>query len=270
MFSPSLYTENGFFKTQQGLHVNHTQLLSQFSQDMHVAIIGASGGIGRACALQLAAQGNVTAICAYSRTQVDLGHPKINWHSLDVTDEDSIMQAVKHGKAFAPFDLVFITTGFLHNAEIFPEKSLKDLNLNQFQHVFNINTFGPALIAKHFIPLLRRDRLSIFAALSARVGSISDNRLGGWHAYRASKAALNMLLKNIAIEVGRFHKNICVLGLHPGTVNTELSAPFAQGTPADNRFSPEQAATYLLSVINQATPDDSGCTFAWDGQKIPY
>ena len=125
--------------------MSDSQLLTQFPENLHIAIIGASGGIGRACIDHLIEQDNVASICAYSRSEIDIQNPKVSCHSLDLTDENSIINAAIHAKNQAPFDLIFITTGFLHNTEIKPEKSLKDLNLSQFQHVFNINTFGPAL-----------------------------------------------------------------------------------------------------------------------------
>lgn len=127
----------------------------------------------------------------------------------------------------------------------------------------------PALVAKHFLPLLARDRKSVFAALSARVGSISDNQLGGWHAYRASKAALNMLLRTFAIELARRNPRAVCVGLHPGTVDTGLSAPFQANVPEGKLFTPDFAAARLLEVVDRLKPDDSGHVFAWDGQLIP-
>ncbi|MEZ5744869.1 MAG: SDR family oxidoreductase [Sphingomonadaceae bacterium] len=135
--------------------------------------------------------------------------------------------------------------------------------------VFAVNTIGPALIAKHFLPLLPRDRRAIFAALSARVGSISDNRLGGWHSYRASKAALNMLVRNFAIEVGRNNREAVVVALHPGTVDTSLSDPFQSGVPDDKLFTPAFSAAKLLDVLSSLEPQDSGGHFDWAGKPVP-
>ena len=137
------------------------------------------------------------------------------------------------------------------------------------EQAFRLNTIGPALIAKHVLPLLQRDRASIFAALSARVGSIGDNRLGGWHSYRASKAALNMLIRNFAIEMGRTHKQASIVGLHPGTVDTALSAPFQSGLPEGQLTQAEDAAQNLLSVLAGLSPEDSGKLFDWRGDEIP-
>jgi len=134
---------------------------------------------------------------------------------------------------------------------------------------YRLNAIGPALVAKHLLPLMPRQDRSVFGALSARVGSIGDNRLGGWHAYRASKAALNMLIRNLAIEHGRTHKAGIVVGLHPGTVATDLSAPFQAGVAPEKLFTPEHSASALLSVVEGLTPGDSGGVFSWDGQRIP-
>ena len=150
-----------------------------------------------------------------------------------------------------------------------PERSYKQIDGAAMDEVFRLNTIGPALVAKHMLPLLPRDRRSVFAALSARVGSISDNRLGGWHAYRASKAALNMLIRNYALEQARRAPgNICI-GLHPGTVDTGLSAPFQSNVPGEKLFSPEQSAGHLLEVIDRLASEDSGKCFDWAGKEVP-
>tara|TARA_R110002073_G_scaffold188642_1_gene347559 strand:- start:1057 stop:1491 length:435 start_codon:yes stop_codon:yes gene_type:complete len=143
------------------------------------------------------------------------------------------------------------------------------LNFANFHAVFAVNTYGPALVAKYFLPRLRCGRRSVFACLSARVGSISDNQLGGWYAYRASKAALNMILKNAAIETARRYKEACVIGLHPGTVGTSLSKPFQGRVEQGKLFTPEFSSACLLQVINCVTPDQSGRVIAWDGKKVP-
>ena len=134
---------------------------------------------------------------------------------------------------------------------------------------FRRNATGPALVAKHFLPLLARDRKAAFAALSARVGSIEDNRLGGWYAYRASKAALNMLIRTLSIELARSHRHALCVGLHPGTVDTALSKPFQSGVPPEKLFPPAQSARHLLAVLDRLTAEDSGSVYAWDGRRIP-
>ena len=170
----------------------------------------------------------------------------------------------------AALDLVIVASGILHDREgLHPEKTWRALDGAALEQVYRINTVGPALVAKHFLPLLARHRKSVFAALSARVGSISDNQLGGWHAYRASKAALNMLLRTFAIELARRNPRAICVGLHPGTVDTRLSAPFQANVPEGKLFTADLAAERLLAVIDRLEPSDSGSVFAWDGQQIP-
>lgn len=247
-------------------------ILSSFSSNLNVAIIGASGGIGRAFVEHFAASDKVAHVYAFSRSPCDFSSTKVTTHPIDITDEGTIADSVKVlGKALGDtsLDIVIVATGVLHGDDVIPEKSIKDCSLAQFEEVFAVNTYGPALVAKHFLPLIPKDRKSVFAALSARVSSIGDNRLGGWHAYRASKSALNMILKNTAIETARRYKHACVIGLHPGTVDTELSEPFQGNVPNGKLFTPEHSAECLIQVINNATPQNSGCVFAWDGQVIP-
>ncbi|MEG1029691.1 MAG: SDR family NAD(P)-dependent oxidoreductase, partial [Brevundimonas sp.] len=164
--------------------------------------------------------------------------------------------------------LIVAATGVLHSGQT-PERSWRELTAEHLMRDYRINAVGPALAARHFLPLLPRGQRAVFAALSARVGSISDNRLGGWHSYRASKAALNMILKTLSVELARTHPQAVVAGLHPGTVDTALSAPFQRGVKPDKLFSPAFSAARLLAVIEGLTPADSGGVFAWDGAQIP-
>ena len=188
-------------------------------------------------------------------------------HQIDITDEDSIWEAVSF--IDGELDIVLIATGLLHGDDgLMPEKSLRDVSLERFEEVFRVNTIGPALAMKHFALLLPKDRRAVMAAISARVGSIGDNRLGGWYAYRASKAALNMVIKNAAIEIGRRYKQAVIIGLHPGTVETELSAPFRGNVSGDKLFTAEFAAEKLVGVMGDVSPSDSGKVFAWDGAEI--
>ena len=150
-----------------------------------------------------------------------------------------------------------------------PEKSLHELSTANFERSFFANTIGPALVAKHFLPKFERNKRAVFAALSARVGSIADNRLGGWHAYRAAKAALNMLVKNISLEISRCHKQAIIVGLYPGTVATDLSKPFQKRVPSDKLFSADYSAGQLISVLEGLSSEDSGKVFAWDGSEVP-
>jgi len=156
----------------------------------------------------------------------------------------------------------------LHDGQTQPEKSIGQIDPFAMLDVLKTNAVGPAMIAKHFLPLMRRDAKTVFAALSARVGSISDNRLGGWASYRASKAALNMLLKTASIEQARRFPQSVVVGIHPGTVDTDLSQPFQRRVPEGKLFTPAYSVSRLLQVLDQLTPGDSGRCFAWDGQVI--
>ena len=168
-------------------------------------------------------------------------------------------------------NIVIIATGVLHDNENFhPEKSWRDINGFAMEKVLKTNMVGPALLGKYFLPLLDKNRKSVFAALSARVGSIEDNRLGGWYSYRASKAALNMLLKNFAIELSRRNPYGICLGLHPGTVDTDLSKPFQGSIKKENLFTPELAAIKMLSVIDGVSQKGTDLCFAWDGKTIPF
>lgn len=241
--------------------------LNSFGSDLNIAIIGASGGIGSALTSLLVEDDKVAKIYAFSRSQNIISHSKLSSHSIDLENEQSIEDAVQNIQE--PLDMVLVATGFLHDDILAPEKSLRDLNMDAFQKSFAVNIFGPALVAKYFLPHIPRDKKSVFAAVSARVGSISDNHIGGWYAYRAAKAALNMFLKTTSIEIARRYKHAAVIGLHPGTVDTKLSKPF-QANVGHDIFTPEQSAQYLLNVIDQIGAEDSGKIFAWDGQSIPY
>lgn len=221
-------------------------------------IIGSSGGLGSALADALERKPGVDV-----HRLTRQGHPQI-----DLTDESTIADAANHLKAAdcSP-DLIIVASGLLHRDGKGPEKSLNEIDADWMIENFKVNAVGPALIAKHFLPLMPRDRRTCFAALSARVGSISDNKLGGWHSYRASKAALNMLIRNLAIEWQRKNPQSIVVGLHPGTVETALSAPF-KGNPATERFAPDKAAEQLLTTLEALKPEQSGQLIAYDGQMI--
>ena len=231
-------------------------------------MIGASGGIGRAVVEHLVVQDNVKNIYSFSRSSAEFDNDKVISGKVDIVDEDSIKAAADSVEG--DLDIVIVATGILHAGEIQPEKSLRDLNLSQFEEVFAINTYGPALVAKYFAKRLPRQRRSVFAALSARVGSIDDNQIGGWYAYRASKAALNMLIKTTAIEVARKYKEAAIIAIHPGTVDTGLSDPFQDNVPEGKLFSPAYSTECLLKVINDADAQKSGKLIAWDGEIIAY
>ncbi|UUX49662.1 SDR family NAD(P)-dependent oxidoreductase [Nisaea acidiphila] len=245
--------------------------MRSFESGTDAVVIGATGGIGGAMVEALAKAPQVGRIIACGRTAYCGSAPRTAAIGLDIGNEESISAAARRiGEETDKLRLVIVATGMLHSQEgVFPEKSWRDLDPGTLETVFRINAVGPALVAKHFLPMLPRTGKSVFAALSARVGSISDNRLGGWHAYRASKAALNMLIRNFAIELARKAPEAACVGLHPGTVETELSEPFRSGLPAGQLVSPEHAAGRLLEVIDKIGAEDSGGVFAWDGARIP-
>lgn len=234
----------------------------------NIVVIGSSGSIGGAITRHLAEHMPDATLHAFSRHGTSIKAANVIDHRIDYQDEMSIAHAADLASQSGSLDFVFVATGLLHDGDVMPEKSLRDLSGDQFLRLFEANTILPALAAKHFVPKLNRDRRSVFAALSARVGSISDNRLGGWYAYRASKAALNMVLKNVAIETARRNKSAIIVGLHPGTVDSPLSQPFQSNVPDGKLFSPDYSAAKMLSVLDGLTPVDSGKCFGWDGNEI--
>ncbi len=234
----------------------------------NIVIFGCAGAIGREFTTQLADHHPQASLHAFSRHVPTFDDARIKTAPIDYNDEQTIELAAQQVSLDGPVDMIIVATGLLHNDDLMPEKSLRDLSAQNFERVFAANTIFPALAAKHFLPLIHKDKRAVFAALSARVGSISDNRLGGWYAYRASKAALNMVIKNAAIEMGRRYKHAIIIGLHPGTVDSGLSKPFQSNVEDGQLFSPAYSAAQLISVIDKRTPNDSGKCFAWDGKEI--
>lgn len=231
-------------------------------------VFGASGGIGRALCEALAAAG-CERIYAGSRSGSVPQGTAFQGFSFDLEDEASIAAAAAMMRAEPP-EWVIVATGVLTLADgSGPERSYKRLDPGIMAQVFARNTIGPALIAKHMLPLMPRGAPFTFAALSARVGSISDNRLGGWHSYRASKAALNMLLRNFALEMARTHPDSVIVGLHPGTVDSALSAPFQSGLAEGQLTAPATAAANLVGVLARLTPAQSGRVFDFRGDQVP-
>lgn len=223
-------------------------------------VIGSSGGIGAAMKRSLVANG-ADAI-GLSRSQSD-GEPPLH-----LTSETSIAEAAARLRGQAPFSSIYVCTGLLHDSEVRPEKALREIDHASMMRSFAVNAVGPALVAKHFAPLLPKDGRCVFAILSARVGSISDNRLGGWYSYRASKAALNMIVKTLSVELARTRPEAVCVALHPGTVDTGLSQPFQRHVKAASLFSANQAAAHLLRVVEGLSPDQTGRCFAWDGREV--
>ncbi len=188
----------------------------------------------------------------------------------DILDEPALDRAAAEVTAAGAPMRVIIASGVLHGPGLSPEKSMRALSADALTEVLRVNAVGPALVAQRLLPLMPRERPSAFAALSARVGSIGDNRLGGWHGYRASKAALNMLIRTLAIEHRRTHPQGVCVALHPGTVDTALSAPFQRGVTSDRLFTPDQSAAALMGVLDGLGPEASGGFYAWDGSEIPW
>lgn len=244
-------------------------MLNSFGRDLNVAVIGASGGIGKALVELLLKNEQVKSVYAFSRSNIEIENPKLQTMNLDLTNEALIENAANLASKEASLDITIVATGLLHGENLKPEKSLRDINADDFAKILAVNTTGPALIMKHFLPKMNRDRKAVFAAISARVGSISDNQLGGWYSYRASKSALNMLIKTASIEVARKYKQASVIGLHPGTVDTSLSEPFSGNVEKSKLFTAEFSAECLLKRIDEASADTTGCVFAWDGEVIP-
>lgn len=231
--------------------------MTPFPDGFRALIIGASGGIGAAFVQLLRADSRCAQVLALHR------HAE---PCIDFDDEASVGAAAQQLHAGGTFHLIINAAGVLHTPDFMPEKKLADVNYVQLEATFRANTFGPALVLRHFSPLLDRQR-GVLALLSAKVGSIGDNRLGGWYSYRASKAALNMLLKTAAIEVQRSNPQAVLVSLHPGTVNSRLSQPFKG---AQIGRSPLLAAREMLQTLNQLGPSDSGSFIAYNGEKLPW
>lgn len=224
---------------------------------MSAVIIGASGGIGAALEAALIDEG--IPVQGFARSATGDRH-------IDLEDEASIAAAA--GRITGSPTLVVVATGLLHDGDRGPEKAMRELDPVWMARNFAINAIGPALVAKHFLPLMPKSGRMVFAVLSARVGSISDNKLGGWYGYRASKAAVNQLVRTLAIEDKRRNSSGIVVALHPGTVDTDLSRPFQGNVSPGRLFKPDRAAVQLLDVIDGLRAPDSGKLFAWDGVEV--
>ena len=222
-------------------------------------VFGATGGIGGALVEVLKTSNAFDRVVGLSRRSSP---------SIDLLDEKSLQQAVDYAAELGDLRLVIDATGFLYDEHQAPEKNLGQVNASNLARAFALNAIGPALIMKHVLPRLPRTGKSVFATLSARVGSIGDNRLGGWYAYRASKAALNQIVRSAAIELSRRSPEAFCIALHPGTVATRLSAPFTAASL--DVLAPEMAAQSLIKVIDQLPPGASGGFFDWRQQPIPW
>ena len=233
----------------------------------NVVVVGASGAIGKAFVDYYSKDELVENVFAFSRKKISYENIKIKSFDLDIENQTSIEDAAQNIKDY-PIDTIIVATGILHSENFGPEKSIIEINYSTMTKVMAVNTIGPALIGRYFIPLLRKDAKSVLAFLSARVGSISDNKLGGWYSYRASKTALNQIVKNFSIELKRTNPKAVVLALQPGTVDSNLSEPFKKNVAKGKLFSPEQSRELLSNVIAKATIKDSGNLIAYDGEII--
>ena len=246
----------------------------------NILIIGASRGIGLGFVKTLLEKNNNANIYAtyrHKETAELLFNLKTQFPSslklqqLDITKEEQISnlcQSLK--KDISQLHLVINCVGILQEGDIKPEKSLRHINTENLLSYFQLNSIASVLLAKHLLPLFRHSHPSIFASISAKVGSIGDNYLGGWYGYRASKAALNMFMKTVSIEYNRTCPNTIVVTLHPGTTDTDLSKPFQKNVPPEKLFSVERTVNQLLNVINNLTKNDTGQFFSWDGTRLPW
>jgi len=244
---------------------------------MVVAIVGASGGIGAALLDQLAVREDVAAIHAtfYRSPQASsLGSiasfgeaTRVNWSQLDARDDLSVKTWLAN---IGPVDWLINCVGMLHDNTHGPEKTIRAFDVDHFSESIRANCLPTLLLGKYALPALRDAEKAVFTTISARVGSIEDNELGGWYSYRASKAALNMTLKGLSIEWRRVARNIRVLALHPGTTDSRLSKPFQKNVPDGKLFSPEKTAGLLLEQISLAQAKPSGRFIAYDGEEIPW
>ena len=247
-------------------------------QQANALIVGANRGIGLGFVQQLLQDerfGTVFAACRQPQTANDLlalqDYPQLICLPMAATQETSIAEAVIQIQAqVTRLDLVINCVGMLHQTDLQPEKSLRQIEVDQLLQYFQINSIPAVLLAKHLQPLFKNSDRSVFANISAKIGSIEDNRLGGWYGYRASKAALNMFLKTIAIEYSRKTPHTTVVALHPGTTATQLSAPFQRHVPPDKLFSVERTVKQLLTIIDGLAEADNGSFFSWDGSRLPW
>lgn len=243
-------------------------------------VVGASRGIGFALVEAQLADGGVREVVATHRPASDLSDLKalVDVHGerlrlvpLEVDDQASLsafgrfLDTVDGG-----FDLAIHAAGILHEGDMQPEKSLADCDAESLARMFRVNSIGPLMVAAALFPRQGRRRNFTFAALSAMVGSIGDNRLGGWYGYRASKSALNQFLKTLAVECRHRHPRATIIAIHPGTTDTALSRPFQRNVPAEKLYDAATTARRILDVLGRAEPGISGSFLSWDGQKIPW
>lgn len=247
---------------------------------MNALIVGASQGIGLGFVTKLLQDDRFDRVFAtYRRREGAMGlfHLQAKYGDrlvcleVEITDEAQIMAAVEKIRSHVgQLHRAINCVGILHEDDLKPEKSLRHIDADRLMRYFQVNSIGAILLAKHLMPLFKHGARSVFATISAKVGSIGDNQLGGWYGYRASKAALNMLMKTAAIEYGRTCPRAIVVTLHPGTTDTRLSLPFQGNVPAEKLFSVDKTVTQLLTVVDRLNSGDSGQFFSWDGSRLPW
>jgi NAD(P)-dependent dehydrogenase (short-subunit alcohol dehydrogenase family) len=245
------------------------KLASKLEAPISAIIVGASGGLGNAFVRALLEEPSTQTVMAIARREVEWDDSRVVGVPMDIEDEASIERAAKLCAPLGPFNLLINAVGLLHGPNgARPEKGLRDLSAARLAKLMAVNAIGPALVMKHFTGLMERDTPAIMASLSARVGSISDNQLGGWYGYRAAKAALHQFVRTSAVELAIKRPKLTCVALHPGTVRTDMSQPFLASYTANEIFAPDFAANSLLDVLADLTPANTGRVFAWDGQEI--
>ncbi|SNY94237.1 NAD(P)-dependent dehydrogenase, short-chain alcohol dehydrogenase family [Cohaesibacter sp. ES.047] len=238
-----------------------------------IAVFGTSGAIGHALAEEALKHHDSCDLIAISRSPckplgVREGQSVSYLSGFDLISEEAVVSAVDAIFERGNPDLVLIATGVLHGEGVTPERRMRELDPDALSQMLAINLIGPAMILKHLLTRLPRKHSCRIGVLSARVGSTSDNRLGGWYSYRASKAGLNQLIKTAAIELGRSNPQAVLVGLHPGTVDSDLSAPFQASVPKGRLFSPDHSAHLLMDVLLSLKPSQSGLCFDWAGKEV--
>lgn len=248
------------------------EMLNISNDSIDAIVIGGNGGIGNALVKKLSQLNEIGSVYCCSRKKPNGLPSEANWIPFDITSENSIIEASQNIKRQCQnVRLIIIASGILYDKYAnMPEKSLKDINADYFFEVFKINTLGPILTAKHFTSIFEKQNKTIMCILSARVGSIEDNNLGGWYSYRSSKSAVNMMAKSLSIEMKRKNGDSITALIHPGTVDTALSKPFQSSVAKNKLFTTDKAAESILSVIGGWNNESNGGFFAWNGQKIPF
>jgi NAD(P)-dependent dehydrogenase (short-subunit alcohol dehydrogenase family) len=246
----------------------------------HSLVLGASQGIGFGFVKRFLGEGHVVHATYRDRQSAaplfDLAshNPQVKLYPLDITEESQIEAVLgtigQELQQSVELCYVINCIGILHQGDLQPEKSLRQINAENLLTYFQVNSIASILLAKHLTPLVKNSSRTVFATLSAKVGSITDNQLGGWYGYRASKTALNMFMKTIALEYRRTCKTTIVAVLHPGTTDTQLSQPFQRNVPPEKLFSIDRTVDQLFNVMNDLTINDSGEFFSWDGTRLPW